>query len=116
MIGPGPVAHQGARHLLLGLRAALAALALLTAVLAVVQLASQLRVLTHWPRQAATVEGLADEAMLELELPAAAQAQWPNLRQPPYPTPLREDHVRVLVPRPPYFGGDLREDGARAGA
>lgn len=109
-VPPSLATHAGARRL----HAALGAALLVLVVLAAAGLLREARLwwaaANDWTHHAVFVEGLADEDWVEVELPAATAAALPGLRAPAHGIALRDDHVRRLVPSPPYFGSGLRDE------
>jgi len=107
---PNTAPHGLAVRLRLGLALLAVAIALATAWSLLRELRTGFTALTAWPRHAAVVESLADEQWVELEITPAAHDAMPSLRQPQHPSPTRESHVRVLLPRPSYLWAGLRDE------
>lgn len=107
---PGLATHAGARRLHAGVGIALVVVSALVAVLLLREARALWAAARHWTHHTVVVEGLADDEWVEVELPAAAAARLPALHEPPHASPSRDDHVRRLLPRPPYFGAWLRDE------
>ena len=107
---PALATHTGARRL----HAVLGVALLVLGILAAAHLLREARLwwaAAHsWTQHTVVVEGLADDDWVEVELPAATAAALPGLRAPAHGIALRDDHVRRLVPRPPYFMSGLRDE------
>lgn len=102
--------HPLAERLRVGLALLLALLAAATLWALQREVRGHVEALTGWTRHPVVIESLADEQLVEVEIATAALETMPGLQQPPHPSPHREGHSRVLLPRPSYLWAGLRDE------